>query len=200
MTSKKSVPSAYPLQWPDGWPRRSNAKTTCPFRTTLSAALNNVRDELRRFGTDSGKPMTDVMISSNVSLGDQNPKDPGVAVYFTWEGLSTCIAVDLFDTVENNLQAIYHVLDAERKKLRYGGLNLVRAAFRGYAALPPPSRAPTHPWSQVLDISPDAPMEEVEAAYRRERSGSHPDKGGNAAHFDQVQRAWEQFKQERGIG
>src|SRR4051812_44698555 len=122
---------AFPLHWPESWPRTQKPAKS-QFKTTLVAAIKNVQESLRRFGDDSDSAVRNILVSTNVSLMDQNPKDAGVAVYFTWDGISTCIAVDRYQRIEENLQAIHHVIEAERTKLRHGGLNLVRAAFRGY--------------------------------------------------------------------
>lgn len=139
---------AYPLSWPQGWPRTTSPSGS-QFKTTLHQAMKNVEEELGRFAKDSGQKVESFLISSNFTLGQQNPKDSGVAVYFTWDGIPTCIAVDRYARIEENLQAIFRVIEAERTKLRHGGLNLVRAAFRGYAALPPPSAGGRH-WSALL--------------------------------------------------
>lgn len=144
---------AYPLHWPEGWPRTERPGSS-RFDTSISKALKNVQDGLRLFAQDSGRKVEDVVISSNVTLGEQKPGDSGVAVYFSWDGISTCIAVDRYQKVEDNLQAIYHCIEAERTKLRHGGLNLVRAAFRGYAALPPPGSANRRKWFEVLGVRP----------------------------------------------
>lgn len=174
-------------------PRHQGPKVASHFKVTLSGALENVHDELRRFAKDSGKKLEGTVISSNYSLGDPNPADGGVAVYFTWHGISTCIAVDRYPKISDNLQAIHHVLNAERTKLRHGGLTIVAAAMRGYAALPPPTaRTSSKPWHEVLEVPASATLLEAEQAYKRLRSHFHPDKpNGNAAKFDEVQRAIE---------
>src|SRR5690606_17715328 len=117
---------AHPLTWP---PHIARAKTreAGKFRTTLSGALNNVETSLKLFGRDSGKKVDGLVISSNYSLGDRRPSDPGVAVWFTWDGMQVCIPVDRYTTVEANLQAIHHVIEARRTELRHGTLALVRA-------------------------------------------------------------------------
>ncbi|WP_315854154.1 J domain-containing protein [Gemmata palustris] len=137
-----------------------------------------MQSSLRRFSADSGKKVESVLVSSNVTLMDRNPKDAGVAVYFTWDGISTCIAVDRYQRIEENLQAIHHVIEAERTKLRHGGLNLVRAAFRGYAALPPPQTSKADPCT-VLGVKRGATVAEIEAAYREKAKKAHPDAGGS---------------------
>lgn len=128
--------TAYPLHWPVGFPR-TRAKASSNFRTGITGALSNVKDELGRFAKDTGKSITDLVISSNVTLGEMRPSDTGVAVYFRWDGIDCCIAVDRYPKVEDNLQAIMRVLEAHRAVNRHGGLNILRGVMRGHAALPP---------------------------------------------------------------
>jgi hypothetical protein len=176
---------AYPLHWPENWPRTQRPGKS-QFKTTLPGAIKNVQNSLQLFAKDSEKRVEGLMVSCNVSLMDSNPKDAGVAVYFTWDGISTCIAVDRYQRIEENLQAIHHVIEAERTKLRHGGLNLVRAAFRGYAALPPPRSASKRPAHEVLGVRPGATPEEIDAAYRQKAKAAHPDNGGSAAAMQEL--------------
>lgn len=188
--------TAYPLAWPAGW-----ARTALPgssqFKTTLAGAIKNVQGSLALFAKDSGKRMENVLVSSNVSLIESNPKDSGVAVYFTWDGISTCIAVDRYKKIEENLQAIHHVIEAERTKLRHGGLNLVRAAFRGYAALPPPSDAAN--WWLVLDCQEHNTDKSIMDAYKELAKKNHPDNGGSVERMTQINAAYAAFKKVRGL-
>lgn len=167
--------TAYPLSWPAGFPRTATREAG-RFKTTLSAALGNVQTSLRLFGSDSGKPIRDLVMSSNVTLGSSRPVDPGVAVYFTWEQMQVCIPVDRYSTVEANLQAIHHIIEARRVELRHGTLALVRASFAGFKALPAPR------WREVLGLTPGSvpTREQVDAAYKRLAQTRHPDRGGTA--------------------
>jgi hypothetical protein len=181
--------TAYPLTWPPMFPRAKNREKGA-FKTTLSNAMKNVDDSLRKFAADSGKRLSDVVISSNVSLGVSRPADSGVAVWFTWDGLGVCIAVDRYLNIESNLQAIHHIIEARRVELRHGTLALVRATAQGFVALPAPA---ARSWHQVLLVAPDASPEMIRAGYRNLRSTFHPDKpGGNAERFDEVQKAYDQ--------
>ncbi|MFC3074962.1 J domain-containing protein [Shinella pollutisoli] len=166
----------YPLAWPGHIPR-SSTRETGNFRTQLTGALNNVRKELQLFSRDSGKTVTDVVISSNVTLGETRPKDPGVAVWFRWDGMQLCIPVDRYASPEANLQAIYHVLDARRTELRHGTLALIRASFAGLSALPPPGPAARN-WREVLGfLEDDRPTErDIDVAFRRRAKTAHPDR------------------------
>ena len=87
--------TAYPLTWPQAFPR-SKMREKGAFKTTLAGALKNVQDSLRRFAADSRKKLENLVMSSNVTLGESRPADPGVAVWFVWDGLSVCIAVDRY--------------------------------------------------------------------------------------------------------
>lgn len=167
---------AYPLTWPDSIPRWGRGRDAGQFKTTLPNALTNVETSLRLFGRDSGKPVEGVVISSNVTLGASKPADPGVAVWFTWEGMQTCIPVDRYSSVAANLQAIHHVLEARRTELRHGTLALVRASMKGFLALPP---GPT--WRDVLGITDQGrtTKEQVESAYKAAARRAHPDQGGS---------------------
>lgn len=186
---------AYPLTWPDGFPRVKNRQEGA-FKTSLAAALQNVQDSLRRFGSDSGKKIDGLVISSNVTLGHQRPADPGVAVWFNWDGLQVCIPVDRYAKVEANLQAIHHIIEARRTELRHGGLAIVRATFTGFKSLPPPPESRN--WRQLLRLDSNATRAEAEKNYRELRSEHHPDKGGNAEMFNAVQKAWERAQRELG--
>ena len=93
----------YPLAWPESW-HRTTSPAKSQFKTSLTAAIDNVQGSLKRFAADSGKKVENVLVSSNVSLMERSPKDAGVAVYFTWDGISTCIAVDRYQKIEENLQ------------------------------------------------------------------------------------------------
>ena len=177
--------TAYPLTWPRQFLRKQHREAGA-FKTALPAALKNVQDSLRKFASDSGKRIEGLVISSNVTLGVNKPADPGVAVWFTWDGLQVCIAVDRYSSVEGNLQAIHHIIEARRVELRHGTLALVRATFTGFAALPAPAG---RNWWEVLDLPRNADRQAVDAAWRRLSSQHHPDKGGTAARMAEINTA-----------
>lgn len=178
--------TAFPLAWPEGFPR-AKSRDRSRFSTTLPGALKNVQASLRLFGNDSNKPVASIVLSSNVTLGSEKPIDPGVAVYFVWDGLQVCIPVDRYTTVEANLQAIHHIIEARRVELRHGSLSLVRASFAGFTALPPPP-GQSH-WSTVLGLSRSASKGEIEAAFRERAKRAHPDAGGSTAAMQALTRA-----------
>lgn len=186
--------TGFPLAWPPGFPR-SRSREAGKFRTTLDAALKNVQTSLSLFGRDSGKPVTDVVMSSNVTLGTNKPADPGVAVYFTWEQIQVCIPVDRYSSVEANLQAIHHVIEARRVELRHGTLALVRATFQGFKLLEAPRS-----WRAVLEVDPAAAVDAaaIERRYRALAKTRHPDQGGSVAAMAELNLARDAAKRELG--
>ena len=177
----------YPLAWPDGLPR-TERKVTSQFRTGLPTAINNVKKSLTAFATDTGRNVTEVTVTSNVAgISFEPPKDTGVAVWFEWEGAQRCIAVDRYPKVEDNLQAIHHIIEARRTEMRHGGLHIVRQTFKGFVALP--ARAGAKDWREVLKLRGPVTAKEIDAAYRVLAATAHPDTGGSTEAMAALNRA-----------
>lgn len=192
----------YPLSWPEQFPRvPPQQRQRSQFKSTLNAALNNVEHSLKLFARDSGKKLTDITISSNVSLGNNKPVDVGVAVWFTWDGLSVCIPVDKYQKVEWNLQAIHYIIEARRVELKHGTLNLIRATMTGFLALPPP---PKNDWRKLLGVAsgrdvPDPSEETLKTLYRAAISKAHPDRNnGDNSLATEINVAYERAKKDLG--
>jgi len=188
-----SIATAYPLTWPPGFPR-AKWREAGKFKTTLPAALKNVQDSLRLFAADSGKSLQNLVISSNVTPGAERPQDPGVAIWFVWDGLTVCVPVDRYQTVAANLQAIHHIIEARRVELRHGGLAIVRATFTGFLALPAPNE---EPWWAVLQVEQTADRATIEAAWKKLAVANHPDRGGSGEAMARVNAARDRALRER---
>lgn len=177
----------YPLAWPDGLPR-TERKAASQFRTSLASAIGNVKKSLIAFANDTGKAVSEVSVTSNVGgIQFEPPKDTGVAVWFEWEGAQRCIAVDRYPKVEDNLQAIHHILEARRTEMRHGGLHIVRQTFKGFVALPAPAGAKG--WREVLDLTGPVTAKQIDEAYREKAATAHPDKGGTTDAMTALNRA-----------
>lgn len=177
----------YPLAWPEGMPRTAR-HIDGTFKTSLSKAIENVEDSLRRFAADSGQKVGAVAVTSmKAGLTSAQPADPGVSIWFEWDGQQRCIAVDRYTKLEANVQAIHHIIEARRTELRHGGLNVVRQTFKGFTALP------YYPidWQKILGFQPGQMVtkEGIEAAYRELAKTRHPDKGGSASAFAELTQA-----------
>lgn len=182
---------AFPLQWPDGWPRTPKHKRGPPkFQKTWAGTLSLVRDEVRRLGGGN------MIISSNVPLRrDGSPyadmaqdrvDDPGVAVYFVLNGQPRVMARDVYLTVHDNLHSVALAIEAMRAIERHGGAATMERPFEGFAALPAPGATP---WHDVLQVRRDASRDDVEAAFRRLARERHPDRGGSDAMMAELNRA-----------
>ena len=181
----------YPLTWPDGW-KRTPRHATCysPFKVGPDKAMREMLMELDRLGARR------VLISSNLKLRQdglpyaQQPRndDEGIAVYFVRDGKDMVLACDKYAKREANMRAITKTIEAIRGIERWCSSDLMERAFTGFTALPSSAES----WWGVLGVEPNARPAEIEAAYRRRRSETHPDKGGDAGEFDNVQRAYEQ--------
>lgn len=176
----------YPLAWPDNVARTSAARRErSPFRTGYEKSVQNVISSLRGFQKDSGLRIDNPVRSSNVDLmGRVKDNDPGVAVWFQFDGQWVAFGVDRFPDAASNIQAIHHIIEARRVELRYGGLAIVRQTFRSFIALP----APPH-WSEILGVARGVTIDQVQKAYRELATKRHPDRGGSQEQMAELNRA-----------
>src|SRR3546814_21100409 len=66
-----------------------------------------------------------------------------------------------------------------RTELRHGGLNIVRATFTGFQALPSPNTARNRSWKEVMEFTGSEPnRREDEKRYRELSKKHHPDQAG----------------------
>lgn len=180
--------TAYPLQWPEGWPRtKSHLRKNGNFRkdgkwVTVYQACDRVLVELGRLGIGRD----DIVISTNLKTrmdglprSDQSePGDHGAAVYWeTRKHERRVMAIDRYNTVADNLAAIAATLEAMRAIERHGGAQILDRAFTGFVALPAPG-AQRH-WRAVIGVGPDVrDLAVVRAEFRRRAADHHPDRPG----------------------
>lgn len=193
---------AYPLSWPDGWPRTRRRKQA-RYTVSFGVARDDLLAELRRLGA------TNVVLSTNVpTRRDGLPyadwsrrriDDPGVAIYFTRNARQQVIACDKWDRVDDNVRAVGLTVAAIRGIARAGATELLDRAFSGFQALPPKGGTTVGeqgaPWWQVLGIEKNAPMGVIQDAYRTLARKHHPDAGGDHGAMTVINRAWEQAQQ-----
>jgi hypothetical protein len=208
---------AYPLQWPEGWPRTAfNRESDRRFgsnraieespeglimrgtrRLTLGRARDQLFTELGRLGA------TNVVVSSNVPLRrDGRPyadesgiDDPGVAVYFTFKKRQLVMARDRFVSVAGNMRSLTLAIEAMRQLARHGGDYMMERAFTGFLAIAPPDWK--KPWRQVFGVKPDW-SGDITALYREKARNRHPDVGGADTLMAELNAAYAEAKQELG--
>jgi hypothetical protein len=192
---------AYPLQWPEGWPRSpSYRRRAAQFRgddrkqgLSIAEGRKRVLEELARLRVTHD----DVVITTNLRLnlqgfprGDQGePGDPGVAVYWERNKTRRVMAVDHYTRVADNLGAIAASLEAMRAIERHGGAQILERAFTGFVALPNPDRPRS--WRETLGFPYEAVVtaDMVRARYRKLAGDVHPDRGGDHDAMAELNRA-----------
>ena len=189
---------AYPLHWPEGWPRTPQHKRLWSLpggrsaTPDWSAGLDRLTGELRRLGA------LNIVVSTNQPLrhdglpyaATRRIEDPGAAVYFMFDRRQMAMAQDRYELLADNIRSLALAIEGMRQMQRHGGGHMMERAFAGFAALPPPSAANGRPWTEVLGLSATASRDEIEKAYRSRAKTAHPDHGGsteamaalNAAH------------------
>lgn len=206
-----------PLCWPTWFPRtqasdrkraqfgKKNDRGYGRKDLTLNEATRRVLDELWSFSSKSKfyRCVADeAIISTNLDLrldglprsGQKTPSDPGVAVYFTLDGVQRCIPCDVYLRIEDNLAAVAATIEALRTIERHGS-QMFEAAFSGFDALPSPDHVMSRSWRDVLDYYGND-YYEAEKAYQVARKKAHPDYKGSDKEFIEVQEAWQKAKQE----
>lgn len=203
MTSVESIPR-YPLAWPLGWPRtrsRKQAAFTETVKTTneggilkrskaisMAVAVDRLERQLALL------PGTDPTLSTNVRInlrglpyGDEQPSDPGVAIYFAFKGRATVLACDRWLRVADNVAAIAAHIDAIRRVDRYG-VGTIERALEGYKALPADSAAN---WRAVFGFAAhERPsLDVLTTRFRDAAARAHPDRGGSDIQMAHVNRA-----------
>lgn len=176
---------AYPLHWPQGWPRARYTQTA-RFEASFAKARDGLFNEIKLLGG------THIVLSSNIPLrrdgipyaNQPQPADKGVAVYFLRRGRSMVFACDRWNKVEDNIRAIEKTIEAIRGIERWGASEMMERAFTAFEALP----APKSCWD-ILGLKPGASAADISAAYRSKARTAHPDAGGSEAAMAELNRA-----------
>lgn len=177
MAERKSV-AAYPLEWPEGWPRTKFVGTS-KFKTATDKARQKLLNEISLMGG------TSPVISSNVPLrsdghlrADREPVDAAVAVYFQRNGKSMVFACDRYDYIRDNLHALALTIEALRGIERWGASEMMERAFSGFKQLNAENEGMS--WWGTLQVDAHASAAEIDAAYKKLAKFAHPDMPGGS--------------------
>jgi hypothetical protein len=195
---------AYPLRWPEGWPRtpsnrrQSDSRFGGARKVTMGRALNQLVHELRLLGA------TNIVVSSNIPVkSDGLPyaesrliEEPGIAVYFDFKNKSLVMARDGFTSPAGNIRSLTLAIEGLRQLERHGGSVMLERAFTGFIAIAPPDWK--KPWRQVFGIKPDW-SGDIAALYREKARNRHPDAGGADTIMAELNVAYEEAKRELGV-
>lgn len=195
--------TAYPLSWPEGWPRtdrnaRRHSKFGGSYGPTMAKGCEFLQLELDRLKA------VDPILSTNIKQnlrgipisGAAQPLDAGAAVYFKLKGRTVSLACDKWNRVECNVWAIAKHIESLRGQDRWG-VGSIEQAFRGYMALPAVGQSSgDRPW-EVLGVPLNASEEQMLAAYRILAKKLHPDnpETGNVERFNRLKAAYDLMKQ-----
>lgn len=198
---------AYPLQWPVGWPRteqRINSRFgNYNNKPSIGKASQYVVDEIRMLCGEKWVDDIDYVISSNLRTrldglpysNQAQPDDPGIAVYFMYNGQQMVIACDTFEKIGCNLWAIGKTVEALRGIDRWGCSELMNRAFTGFKALPENSTntGDASPW-EILGVTKDMNAGEIKKKYRELCKKYHPDVSpSNEEYFLAIKNAYEEI-------
>ena len=190
-TKQREKTQAYPLAWPEGWPRTPKDQQANGFQfkqksydngypelvpVTLIYAYQLLHEELISLGADN------IVVSTNYRTdryGELNErtlgvKDRGIAVYFLLNGRPVAMACDRYERAAANLRSLGLAVEAMRQLERHGGGAMMERAFSGFVALPPPPSC----WD-VLGLEAGASSAGIDRAFRERAKKLHPDAGGN---------------------
>lgn len=200
------LPDAFPLVWPDGWPRAKAREHNNRYAVTDAQARADLVDELHKLHA------RDFVLSSNLPVrkdgmpyldaNRRNVTDPGVAVYWVdRKNRPWVIACDKWSRVPHNMRAIYYAISGIRQIQRSGASELLERAYKGFRALPAEA-AGSGWWRQVLGFQAHEPLtrEKIEAKYRALAVIRHPDRGGTQDEMVLLNRARESALQEIADG
>jgi len=194
---------AYPLQWPQGWPRTPSYRRENDNRfggrgvITVGRARDQLMDELRRLGATEIVVSTNVPVKADGLLYADNKRldDPGIAVYFKFKKKSLVMARDAFTSVAGNLRTLGLAVEHLRGLERHGGSFMFEKAFTSFLAIAPPNWK--KPWRRVFGVKPDW-QGDVTALFREKARERHPDAGGSDTLMAELNVAYEEARQELG--
>lgn len=181
--------TAFPLQWPEGWPRtKSYARQRHNFGSrvytlTFERARSQLFDELKRMGAKSVVLSTDIPLRQDgmpyAGAALKRMDDPGVAVYFTLKAKQLVMAQDRYSDIAANVRSLGLAIEGLRQMERHGGGTMMERAFAGFAALPNPEKVD---WRAAFGFTKDAIVtrDMVNSLYRMKAAALHPDAAGGS--------------------
>jgi hypothetical protein len=194
---------AYPLHWPDGWPRTkpyaraSDSRFGGTRKLTMGRVIVQLVDELRLLGASK------VIVSSNIPSKGNVPyaenkliDDPGISVWFDYKGKPRVMARDEFTSPAGNIRSLTLAVEGLRQLERHGGSFMLEKAFTGFIAIAPPDWK--KPWREVFGLKPDwrGSFNEVTSLFREKARNRHPDAGGSDTLMAELNVAYQEARGE----
>jgi len=129
----------YPLIWPHDEPRTPayERRQSSHFDVGQVRTHRDIDDALRKLEATNPILCSNMPVRSRDAMNKWKD-DPGAALYFKIGPRSISICCDLYARPDDNVRAVYKIIEAMRTIERYGGRALSQKAFTGFVALPPP--------------------------------------------------------------
>lgn len=177
---------AFPLAWPDGWPRHKGGRDSdVRFKGPTfqwDRVYRGLEEEVRRIGGGT------IVISTNQPLRrdgmpyaqQRNVEDVGVAIYFTRDTKALVMAQDRFWSIIGNMRSLTMAIEGLRQMERHGGAVMMERAFSGFLAIAPPDWK--KPWREAMVLPADwkGTSRDIKRIYHQLARLRHPDNGGTA--------------------
>ncbi|MFC7134311.1 MULTISPECIES: J domain-containing protein [Salinibaculum] len=190
------------VDWPAQFERTpaSQRVHTSKFGVTFHEALRRIETELLdRVGADDWRVSTAAphRKQDGMPYANANPSDPAVVVRWSKDGQQFAVACDHYTDWRDNARAIGLYIREKRKmsdrpvttgQSEFATARLPSGNEEAIVADAPADQPAPH---EVLDVTPDAPEDVVEAAYRQKTKTAHPDQGGSAEELKRVRQAKE---------
>lgn len=123
-----------PLAWPADEARTplNQKRSKSMFDTSIGRTLDQLESELVRFRAKNIVLSIDLPFRGKVN-------DPAAALFFDLPGdRAIAICCDIYYKQDDNVRALYKIVEGMRTIERFGGSNVSQKTFSGFAALAPP--------------------------------------------------------------
>lgn len=197
------LPDGFPLAWPDNWQRTPpHERRRSVYKVTEDKAGRQLEKSLLLLGAADHVITTDkpTRRDGRPMASARTPDDPGVAVWWVSrdeldraarerrEPRAQVLACDQWETTRENLRAIGLAVDALRALSRAGATQILDRAVAAFEA---PQLGAGRPWwATVLDLELPTSSGAISGAFKREALRRHPDQGGRAEDWHELQSAY----------
>jgi len=168
-----------PLDWPNDW-----IKTEIyDFYTGWSSydiAIQRLQEELIKLNA------TDIILTHN----DKKHKDKGACVYFYINGQFLYVPCDRWHKLEDNILAISFVLKQINKFDKLCNKQIKQKILEQLIKKQSEILLDKRHWHVVLGVDEDANIEDIKKQYKKLVKIYHPDNGGTAESFIELQEAY----------
>lgn len=158
---------------------------------TAADSRLQIRIELERWNPRYGTPAVDL---DTIDFPKARVEVTKAAVHFALRGVNIKIECDSQASYKQNIRCVCYAVNAMRMNEKRGIADTMARAYLQLEA-PKEQRDPY----VVLQVRPDASIEIVEASYKALAKRHHPDKGGDAKMFKEIQDAYDRVKKERKV-